>query len=207
MMVQQAMFVILAALALAGAVGVVAARSVFVSALWLILSFIGVAGLYVLLQAGFLAAVQILIYVGAVSVLILFTVMLTRQVMGGPRLSNSQWYLAIIIGGVLFGLLGILAYRTAWPVQVGGVLPASGGDLVIGADAAAAPGSGLSQRDALSVTGAQPKMDQAGHQTIHVPGPVAMLGTAFVTTHLLAFELISGILLVALMGAVIIARE
>ena len=74
-------FVVVAAVTLGGALGVVLARTVFASGLFLILSFLGVAGIYVLLEAPFLAATQVLIYVGAVAVLILFAIMLTRRVM------------------------------------------------------------------------------------------------------------------------------
>jgi NADH:ubiquinone oxidoreductase subunit 6 (subunit J) len=202
-MMQQILFAVLAAVTLGGAVGVVTARTVFVSALALIASFVGVAGLYVLLQAGFLAMAQVLIYVGAISVLVLFTIMLTRQVMAGGKQSNSQWYLAVGVAVLVFGLLGVLAYTTEWPVSSGKVLPASGGTVVVATDA----GEGLSPAEAAVLPQASRATDANGLATIHVPGPIAALGTAFVTSHLLAFELVSAILLVALMGAIIIARE
>ena len=82
LLLQQIAFMVLAAISLGGAWGVIRAHSVFVSALWLILSFVGVAGLYVMLEAGFLAVIQVLVYVGAISVLILFAIMLTEDVMG-----------------------------------------------------------------------------------------------------------------------------
>jgi NADH-quinone oxidoreductase subunit J len=77
----QVIFIILSAVALIGAVGVVTNRNLFRSALFLVLSFIGVAGFYVLLEAEFLAMVQILVYVGAISILIIFAVMLSRRMM------------------------------------------------------------------------------------------------------------------------------
>ncbi len=203
-MIQQAVFLVLAAVSLGGALGVVTSRSVFVSALWLIFSFIGVAGLYVLLQAGFLAVVQLLIYVGAISVLILFVVMLTRQVMGGERLNNSQWYLAAVVSAVVFVVLGVLNFRTDWPLQPGQVLPASGGSVVI---ATTEGGEGLSRGEAAMLPGAVVEKDESGQAVIRVPGTIAMLGRAFVTDYMLPFEVISAILLVALVGAVIIARE
>ena len=186
-MIQQVVFLVLTAVTLGGALGVVTSRSVFGSALWLILSFIGVAGLYVTLQAGFLAVVQILIYVGAISVLILFTVMLTRQVMSGERLNNSQWYLAAMVAILIFGTLAVLGFRADWPLSLGQVLPAGGGTVNVATDEGAA-----------AATSDQPEL---------VPGPVAMLGRSFVTDYLLAFEVASAILLVALVGAVVIARE
>jgi len=63
-------FIIVSVITLGAALAVVTSISLFHSALFMILSFVGVAGLYVLLEAGFLAAVQILVYVGAISILI-----------------------------------------------------------------------------------------------------------------------------------------
>lgn len=186
-MIEQVVFLALAAVTLGGAIGVVTSRSVFVSALWLILSFIGVAGLYVTLQAGFLAVVQLLIYAGAISVLILFTIMLTRQVMAGERLNNSQWYLAAMVAILVFGTLAVLGFRADWPLSSGLVLPSGGGTLVVATDDGGA-----------AATAGQPEL---------FLGPVGMLGRAFVTDYLLAFEVVSAILLVALVGAIVIARE
>jgi NADH-quinone oxidoreductase subunit J len=195
-MTGQAAFLALAVITLGGAVGVVVARSVFVSALWLILSFVGVAGMYVLLQASFLAVIQILIYVGAISVLILFAVMLTRQVMTSEGLINRQAALSMILAVTLFGFLAVIAYTASWPIQAGHVLPSSGGTLVVSAEASPeAP-----------IPAALPRQTADG-PSIHIPGPIAMLGRAFVTDHVLAFEVISIILLVALIGAIVIARE
>lgn len=181
-------FLIFAAISLIGALGVVVARTVFVSALWLILSFIGVACLYVMLGAGFLAAIQVLIYVGAISVLILFAVMLTHNVMDAGERPNKQWALGTIAGLTLLGFLTTLGYVTAWPLSTGEVVPGDG--VTLSAEAAAA------------VPGAV----RVGSE-IMLPGTVAQIGRALMTEHLLAFELISMILLVALVGAIVIARE
>ncbi|SMB95382.1 NADH dehydrogenase subunit J [Thermanaeromonas toyohensis ToBE] len=79
-------FWVLSALIVASALAVVFLPNIVHSALYLVLSFIGVAGIYILLEAEFLAAVQVLVYVGAVSVLLIFGVMLTRR--GNIRQSN-----------------------------------------------------------------------------------------------------------------------
>ena len=81
-------FWILAVVGILAALGVVLLRNVFRAALSLILCFLAVAGLYVTLSADFLAAVQILIYVGAISVLIILAIMMTREVQQG-NLSNK----------------------------------------------------------------------------------------------------------------------
>ena len=69
-------------------------------------TFIGVAGIYFLLQAEFLAVVQVLIYVGAITVLIIFAIMLTRRVLQdtGPKF-NANWGWAAFVAAVLFGAL------------------------------------------------------------------------------------------------------
>ena len=72
--VRYIVFLLLTVMTLGGALGVVVSRNLFHSALFLVLSFAGVVGYYVLLDAGFLAAVQLLIYIGAIAILILFAV-------------------------------------------------------------------------------------------------------------------------------------
>src|SRR4051794_4627268 len=100
-------FGIVSLITLLGALGVVTARNVFASGLFLVLSFMGVAGIYVLLEAPFLAAAQVLIYAGAVAVLILFAIMLTRRVMSdtGGSQTNNQWAVAAFIASLLFIVL------------------------------------------------------------------------------------------------------
>jgi NADH-quinone oxidoreductase subunit J len=106
----QIIFLITAALTLGAAVFVVTARNLVHAALSLIATFFGVAILFVLLQAGFLAAVQVVLYIGAIAILIIFAIMLTRRVMQdtGPQ-TNQQWWLAGLIAAALFGaiLLGL----------------------------------------------------------------------------------------------------
>ena len=80
-------FWVLAVVGVVAALAVVLLRDVFRVALSLILCFLVVAGIYVTLSADFLAAVQVLIYVGAISVLIILAIMVTREVQQGS-LSN-----------------------------------------------------------------------------------------------------------------------
>ena len=84
-MLPQVIFIILSVVTLACAVVVVASRNLFHSALFLALAFVGVAGLYLLLEAEFLAGIQILIYVGAIVTLIIFAIMLSRDLMSKRR--------------------------------------------------------------------------------------------------------------------------
>jgi len=78
-------FFVFSILTLGGGIGVVTTRNLFRGTIWLMVSLFGVAGFMVLLSAPFLAAVQILVYIGAIAILITFAVMLTRSV---TRLDN-----------------------------------------------------------------------------------------------------------------------
>ena len=97
-------FWVLAVICVGAALAVVFVRDVFRAALFLILCFFTVAGIYITLNADFLAAVQILIYVGAVSVLLIFAIMLTRDAKQGSP-SGRLRVPALIIGLVLLGVM------------------------------------------------------------------------------------------------------
>jgi len=97
-------FWVLAVMCVGTALAVVFVRDVFRAALFLILCFFTVAGIYITLNADFLAAVQILIYVGAVSVLLIFAIMLTRDAKQGSP-SGRLRVPALIIGLVLLGVM------------------------------------------------------------------------------------------------------
>ncbi len=164
MNVSQVVFIVLGLVTLAGAAGVVLKRNLFHSALFLVLSFVGVAGLYILLEAEFLAMIQLLVYVGAISILIIFAVMLSRNMMSPDfQARNRDWGLGVFVAGGLLAVLVIILLRVKWPV-VDSTLPTD---------------------------------------------MVGKLGEALVSPaqFALPFEVASILLLVALVGAVIIARE
>jgi NADH-quinone oxidoreductase subunit J len=110
-------FLALAGVLLGGALMVVLGRDIIRSGLWLILSFAGLAGIYVLLGAPLVAAAQVLIYIGAIAVLILFAIMLT-QTKGGPvrLVFQRQWWAAAIAAVVLCALLLSSVLFTSWPL-------------------------------------------------------------------------------------------
>ena len=106
-------FWIISAVTVIGAVLAITLRNLVHCVLALILFFVGIAAHYFLLRADFLAAVQILLYVGAVAVLILFAIMLTRHVAGteGEReVLGGKWWAgmgtAVIIAGLLWAVIG-----------------------------------------------------------------------------------------------------
>jgi NADH-quinone oxidoreductase subunit J len=164
MTVSQVVFIILSIVALAGALGTVLNRNLFRSALFLVLSFVGVAGFYLLLEAELLAMVQILVYIGAIAILIIFAVMLSRRLMSDDyEAHNEQWLYGLAAAILLFGLLVYILVTITWP-----------------ATPAEVPAESIVQ-----------------------------LGVELVSpdAYLLPFEVASVLLLVALVGAVIIARE
>jgi NADH-quinone oxidoreductase subunit J len=106
----QIIFLLSAAVTLFSAGMVVSTRKMLHAALWLILALFGVAVIFATLQNGFFAVVQVVVYIGAIAILLIFAVMLTRRVMEdtGPQV-NPNWAIAAIVSvGVLVGLGGML---------------------------------------------------------------------------------------------------
>jgi len=151
----------IAALVLLSAAGVALSKNILHSAFALLGTLAGVAGLYLFLGADFVGIAQIIIYVGGILVLILFSVLLTNRI-SDVKISNLSIPRLGAVVPVVFGVVGLLALvlRTPWPQT----------------PAAAAP-------------------------------TTARLGDAFLREYLLPFELASVILLLALIGAVVIARR
>ncbi len=107
MTISQILFIVMSLVVLGGGVMVVTARNLFHAALFLIVSFFGVVGLYLLLDAGFFAAAQFLVYIGAISILIIFAVMLTRGVQLAQP-ANSQWPAALVVSVIVFVIMAIM---------------------------------------------------------------------------------------------------
>lgn len=115
--VQWLAFGILTLMTVGAALAVVIDRNIFHSALWLLLSLFGVAGLFVLLSAPFLAAVQVLVYMGAIVILIIFAVMLTRRMMGLTEAVNSQWWVGAIAAAVTFFIIALVLFQAGQGAQ------------------------------------------------------------------------------------------
>jgi NADH-quinone oxidoreductase subunit J len=155
-------FLALAGVLLGGALMVVLSRNVIRSGLFMVLSFLGLAGIYALLGATLVAAAQVLVYIGAISVLILFAVMLTQSKSGPARLVfHHQAWAAAIATVILLLLLVSSVLFTTWPLAV--------------------------------------------------PGPIAQtardVATLIFTEQVFAFEVVSLLLLAAVVGGIYLARR
>jgi NADH-quinone oxidoreductase subunit J len=109
MTAEQIIFLITAAVILPAAVMVVTVRNLLHAALWLVVTLFGVAVLYALLQANFLAVVQVVVYIGAIAILFIFAVMLTRrEAMEMGRQTRSNWWIPALMGLVVMSGLVVL---------------------------------------------------------------------------------------------------
>jgi len=109
----QIIFLFCAALIIVASIMVVTSQNLVHAALWLVATLFGVAVLYALLQAGFLALVQVVVYIGAIAILFIFAVMLTRRELRdkGPQL-NQNWILAAGVAILTFG--GLFYILSNW---------------------------------------------------------------------------------------------
>jgi NAD(P)H-quinone oxidoreductase subunit 6 len=156
-------FGILSALMLGSALGVVLFANIVYSAFLLAGVFISMAGIYILLNADFVSAAQILVYVGAVNVLILFAIMLVNKREDFKPIENSwvkQGATALVCVG-LFVLLGTVSIASPWNIST----------------------------------------------TIPLTGSLVPIAQHFFTDFLLPFELASVLLLMAMVGAIVLARR
>lgn len=150
------------ALVVGSAAVMVFSRNVIYSAVALLLTFFGVAGIYVLLAADFVAIAQVLVYIGGILVLLLFGVMLSRRITNIEMSSGTLQFLpaVLVVAGVLLMLIRV-AVSTDWAV----IIPSE------------------------------------------FEPTTATLGTLLMTTYLIPFEMVSVLLLGALIGAAFIARK
>jgi len=156
-------FYVFALVTIGSSAVVVFSKNIVYSAFALLFAFFGVAGLYALMMADFLAVTQLLIYVGGILVLVLFGVMLTTNVLDVQLRSGTMHILpALLIVGALAAVLFMVFWSTDWTLV----------------------------RELASV-------EQTGPE----------IGELFLTRYLLPFEIASVILLVALIGAAMIARR
>ena len=113
MSIQEVFFWILAVASVASALAMIHFQNIFRAVIMLVVTFLSVAGLFVLLSAEFLAVVQILIYAGAVSILLVFAVLLTRDVEGGNP-ANRFGVSAAVGASLIFTMFVVVAVLTNW---------------------------------------------------------------------------------------------
>lgn len=111
--IQTFVFFLFSLFTVGGGLGVVTTRNLMHAALWLILSLFGVAGLFVLLSAPFLAAIQVLVYIGAIAILIVFAVMLTRSLTHMREIFNRPAASALV-SALLFLFLAVGIILPVW---------------------------------------------------------------------------------------------
>jgi NADH-quinone oxidoreductase subunit J len=118
MVLEQIVFILVSLFILVSGYVVVTNQNLFHAALALMASFLGVAAFYVMLDAGFLAAAQLLVYIGAISILVIFAIMMTRRLMqrGEEARFNSQWGMGLFTALVALAIMvGVIA--NYWPLQ------------------------------------------------------------------------------------------
>ncbi len=158
-------FYFFAIVTVASAAVVVFSKNIVYAAFALLFTFFGVAGIYVLLNADFLAITQLLVYVGGILVLLLFGVMLTTNTVSINIASGSTNVIpAVSVVAALAGVIGGVIWTSDWFVSK--------------------------------------QMGSPGAETTSVD-----IGSALITTHVLPFEIASVILLIAIVGAAMMARR
>ncbi|MDD2922022.1 MAG: NADH-quinone oxidoreductase subunit J [Anaerolineales bacterium] len=110
---EQIFFLIVGAVTLLSALMVVTSRDLVHAALWLVATLFGVAIVYAFLNAGFLAVVQVVVYIGAIAILFIFAVMLTRrQAADTGAAMNANWWVGALVAVVSF--LGLASMLSKW---------------------------------------------------------------------------------------------
>ncbi|HIF45098.1 MAG TPA: NADH-quinone oxidoreductase subunit L [Dehalococcoidia bacterium] len=189
MLFQDIVFWILAVMAIVGALGVVLVPNLFRAALLLIVVFVSVAGMFILLSAEFLAVVQILIYVGAIAILIIFAIMLTRDVQHG-NLPNRMQIPAAVFAALLLTALVAVAVDTKWEF-----LPADQQDR-----------AELIQVNALTTLTGEVLDDAGVSPEDQTEVQESGLADLLISDYVLPFEAVSVLLLAALIGALVLVR-
>ncbi|HYM14871.1 MAG TPA: NADH-quinone oxidoreductase subunit J [Dehalococcoidia bacterium] len=121
-------FWVLAATTVGCALMVVMVRELIHAVLFLALCFVGVAGIYIVLSADFVAVAQILIYAGAIAVLMTFAVMLTPAA-DRENSETAFWAPAAVLAGLVLVVITYVTYATSWHIAGRGAFPATAASL------------------------------------------------------------------------------
>lgn len=179
-------FVVFSIITLGSGALVVSTRNLFHAALYLLASLFGVAGLFVLLVAPFLAAIQVLVYMGGVGIMIIIAIMLTRGVMQVERPYNRQNSAAMLVAIFLFIIMSMVLTPVLDELNISDELNDFNAEY--------------------SPTDSDADIDEplaVDYQTVDAIGRVIADRNGFV----LPFELASILLTAAMIGAIVIARE
>ena len=142
MTAEQIIFLLTGTLVVVSASVVVTVRNLLHAALWLVVSLFGVAILYAILQANFLAVVQVVVYIGAIAILFIFAVMLTRrEAMEKGRQTRSNWWIPALLGLLILAGLVVLILSVPGIGRTAAALP-------VGLDTVQALGTALVSPDA-----------------------------------------------------------
>ena len=190
MLFQDVVFWLLSVVAIGCALGVVLIRDLFRAALLLVAVFIAVGGFFVLLNAEFLAVVQVLIYAGAIAVLIIFAVMLTRDVQQGNPPNRLQ-IPAVIFAALLLAAMVVVAIDTQW-----NFLPEEERQRVALVQTSAVASIPAESLERAGIT------DTAEVEAVQDSG----LADLLIGKYVLPFEAVSVLLLAALIGALALVR-
>lgn len=182
----RALFVQIAGLGLLAAAGTVASRNLVHAALFLVAFFFLVACQFVLLEAEFMAAMQVLVYIGAVAILMMFGIMLTRNIQGDET-TGGHWSHLLPPAVVALALLGLLIY---------GIHDEKGSQ---GGDAPARP--------AWILTTERPALDPSNPRGAAVGNMAKSLGEEMMTRWVIPFEVAGLLLTAALVGAIALAMS
>jgi NADH-quinone oxidoreductase subunit J len=158
---------------------VVTRKNLVHAALFLCLTFLGVAGIFILQNAEFLAAVQILIYAGAVTILMLFAIMLSQNIAGHEIKSHNRQAPFVIIATLVLAVVMIISFVRPITLEDGQVVS----------------------------TGEKWAVQTGVEDTVVAMPNIALIGQSLMSTYTLAFWIVSIILTVAMIGSLIIARK
>ena len=195
MLFQDIVFWFLAVAAIGASLGVVLVRDIFRAALLLVVVFVAVAGFFVMMSAEFLAVVQVLIYVGAIAILIIFAIMLTRDVRQG-NLPNRLQVPAVLFSALLLAALVVVATTTEWNL-LSEEVPLEAQERVALLQTQA---TRILPEETLTESGFTTEAEQAAAQE-------AGLADLLIGDFVLPFEAVSVLLLAVVIGALTLVRE
>jgi NADH-quinone oxidoreductase subunit J len=183
-------FGVIAVMMVVAALRVVTTRNVVHAAMWLVVVLAGAAAQYILLAAEFVAVTQVMVYIGAVVVLFLFGVMLTRARLGeDAELTRKNWYGGAFVAVVMLGLLSFSLIDTFQDAKLPEEREAA---LVLGAEVPA---------------DATPEEAEAAAAHPNVGSNTALVSDSIFGTFLVPLQAVGVLLTAALIGAIVIARK